>query len=410
MTKANITWTAKQITKMYNAKTFNFNNIIQRSYVWETKRKSDLIHSMMEGYPIPPFYARRVDGKVYDFLDGKQRMNAIAGFINGEYALEGLPDFTYTDDDGNEIIDSYNGMTFDLLPEDVQDAIKDYTLTIYYYDDITDFQIREMFRKLNNGKPLSTKEKNIASCIDIVNLEDLGKHEVFNLILTEKGKDQRKYIPIIMKSWMMLNSEISELSFDSKTFNQIMAETETTEEERAEIKAVFDKYVSAWRLVAEMDNVSERKATLKKIEREIHFISLIPFVQKAIDEDVSDQNLADWFANAFNKEITVSDKYTEACVSGSARVAAVNQRNEELEKSWSDFFKADENAEEEDVTQDAVEYKYGMRLRGFAPLCQPKYGFLRREDSSDDRYWDIIVYNRELDEDEMKHYDLDRVA
>ena len=53
---------------------------------------------------------------------------------------------------------------------------------------------------------------------------------------------------------------------------------------------------------------------------------------------------------------------------------------------------------------------YGMRLRGFAPGCQPKEGLIERVD--DDgmhgrKYHDVLVYSRKLSADEMRAYDLD---
>ena len=53
------------------------------------------------------------------------------------------------------------------------------------------------------------------------------------------------------------------------------------------------------------------------------------------------------------------------------------------------------------------EYKYGMRLRGFSPGCQPKDGFIRREDDTMGDYYDVIVYDRQLTEDELRDYELD---
>lgn len=53
------------------------------------------------------------------------------------------------------------------------------------------------------------------------------------------------------------------------------------------------------------------------------------------------------------------------------------------------------------------EYKYGMRLRGFSPGCQPKDGFIRREDDTMGDYYDIVVYNRPLTEKELSSYELD---
>lgn len=54
-------------------------------------------------------------------------------------------------------------------------------------------------------------------------------------------------------------------------------------------------------------------------------------------------------------------------------------------------------------------YRYGMRLRGFAPMCQPKDGFVERQDDPTGKYYDILVYNRELTEKELRDYELDRL-
>ena len=54
-----------------------------------------------------------------------------------------------------------------------------------------------------------------------------------------------------------------------------------------------------------------------------------------------------------------------------------------------------------------TEFKYGMRLRGFSIGTQPKEGLLRRENSSDDRYYDILVYERPLTMEELRDYELD---
>jgi hypothetical protein len=53
------------------------------------------------------------------------------------------------------------------------------------------------------------------------------------------------------------------------------------------------------------------------------------------------------------------------------------------------------------------EYRYGMRLRGFSPGCQPKDGFVKREDDKKGKYHDVLIYNRKLSEKEMVDYELD---
>lgn len=54
------------------------------------------------------------------------------------------------------------------------------------------------------------------------------------------------------------------------------------------------------------------------------------------------------------------------------------------------------------------EYRYGMRLRGYSPGCQPK-GVTRREDDTTGRYHDIVVYGRKLSADELRDYELDEI-
>lgn len=54
-------------------------------------------------------------------------------------------------------------------------------------------------------------------------------------------------------------------------------------------------------------------------------------------------------------------------------------------------------------------YAYGMRLRGFSPGCQPG-GVWERRDDETGRYWDIIVYKRQLTEQELRDYELDYIG
>lgn len=56
-----------------------------------------------------------------------------------------------------------------------------------------------------------------------------------------------------------------------------------------------------------------------------------------------------------------------------------------------------------------MKYKYGMRARGFSIGCQPMDGLYERLDSNDKRWYDILVYTRELTEQEIRDYQLDYI-
>ena len=50
-------------------------------------------------------------------------------------------------------------------------------------------------------------------------------------------------------------------------------------------------------------------------------------------------------------------------------------------------------------------YKYGMRLRPFSIGCQPMDGLV--EIMIDNRYWNILIYDRKLTDQEVSDYELD---
>lgn len=52
-------------------------------------------------------------------------------------------------------------------------------------------------------------------------------------------------------------------------------------------------------------------------------------------------------------------------------------------------------------------YKYGMRLRGFAPMCQPMEGLKDWQDDASGRYWSVLWYDHKLTEKECFDYDLE---
>ena len=60
-------------------------------------------------------------------------------------------------------------------------------------------------------------------------------------------------------------------------------------------------------------------------------------------------------------------------------------------------------------------YKYGMRLRGFAPGAQPMDGLIMSEDGADHveeygrLYHNILTYRRRLTSEELDQYELDEL-
>ncbi|PFZ41976.1 hypothetical protein COL77_16400 [Bacillus wiedmannii] len=144
-------WSAKQFKRSFEKGTINFDHPIQRrEEQWDHERMSLLIHSMAECYPVPQVYAVKKDG-VYSVLDGKQRLTTAFKFLDNGFALhEATPDVN-----GVEVA----GLTFDELPEEIQDDVKDYHFSIISFENITFEEIEEIFFRVNSGVPLSNIQK-----------------------------------------------------------------------------------------------------------------------------------------------------------------------------------------------------------------------------------------------------------
>lgn len=338
---SSITWTCKQIVKMIDKETISFKNVVQRSFVWERHRMSELIWSIIMGYPIPPIYAERGESdndkvKIYDVMDGQQRNTTIYKYLKDEFALTELKPIPYLDEEGNECTVDISGKKFTELEEELQDIIKDATITVKYFDNLEQYQKAEMFRRLNNGKPLSAKNRTLASAKNIEELLDLGSHELFGQMLTEKSRSNKNQAVIVVKAWTMMNRDVENVSFASKDFNPQIEEIEITDEEKVELNNVFDYIVN----VHDELKGNKEKDVAKKLYTETHLISLIPYVKQSIDNNISESMFAEFLINFFKTEndSDVYAEYMEACSNAIARNASIVARHESLGKSYGKFF------------------------------------------------------------------------
>lgn len=337
--KSSISWSAKQLKNMIANGKIDFDHIIQRSYVWERKRKSALIESMILGYPIPPVFAKRVDdgtgkrgGNIYSIMDGKQRLSTVAQFLNDEFALTELPPVTYMDEGLNtECETDISGMKFSELPEAIKDQLSSTIFSVTYFDNLTKEEERELFKRLNAGKPLSTKSRLLASCSDIEGLLDVGSHELFDDMLTDKAKDNKNQVTLVMKAWCMMNMPIEEVSFEGKDFNPLFETASISDVERLKLDKVFGMIHDTHLTLVE----NKEKAVAKKLYTETHMISLVPFFEKAIESGIEVSTMADWLIDFFGSH---NEQYDIAAGNGSAKNSNIMVRNTVLAESFEQFF------------------------------------------------------------------------
>lgn len=347
--KASIVWSAKQLSSMVKNGKINFEHIIQRSFCWERARKSALIESMILGYPIPAVFAKRMDdgsGKrgsnTYYIMDGKQRLSTVKEFLNDEFALSKLRPVTYFDNEEDKEVEiDISNMKFSDLPDGLKDFLNTVTFGVTYFDNLTKEEERELFKRLNAGKPLSTKARTLASAKNIEELLDIGSHKLFEEMLTEKAKQSKNQVSIVMKAWAMLNKNVEDVSFASKYFNPMIEEAEISDTEKIELVKVFDYIVNVHdELIS-----NHEKDVAKKLFTETHLISLMPFVKQSMDINVNEAMFGDWLISFFKTEndSDVYNKYMAATSGGVARNASIMARHNALRSSYNEFFKMEEN-------------------------------------------------------------------
>lgn len=335
--KANMPVTAKSLSKWMDKKTIVFDNAIQRALVWDRARKSLLIHSMMVGYPIPAFYAARQSDGLLDCLDGKQRSNAIYEFLKGNYRLVSVPPVQLEDGTSLDV----NGMDFEHLPEELQDAIKDYSLTFYYFDGITEEEINELFFRLNNGKPLTAIEMTRTKASNLEDIQKLASHEIFNEALTLSA--MRKYTneDIAIKTYVLLFTENP--SFETKVIRPLTETISITSEQQDAIISIYDYILAAYKLIKLDGSEAAERHNNSKIAKRVlmrtHMLSIAPIALECLNKDVPVRHFAAWCKHFFAGDTlaSISNVYNDNAGAGSSKPEAIRKRLEAIESDYESF-------------------------------------------------------------------------
>lgn len=335
--KANIQWSAKQLSKKIANGDIVFDCAVQRGYVWDHDRKSLLIHSLIEGYPVPAFFFAKNDDGEWIALDGKQRCNAISAYMSGEYALSDNTPCVY-DENGDEV--EISGIFFDNLPEWAQDEIKDYSLTIYYFEGITDEEISELFYRINNGKPLTALDLTRVRAKSLKQFQQIAAHDAIMRAVTEKGLNGNVHENIAMQAWAVCFTESPDL--ETKHFRPLIEEAEVTDSQVNELISALD-YVLPLYNSLDPDN-KEEKRILRKVKTRTHLVSCIYLAKICINNGITQKEFADLVCNFFNTtKTTTNESYNSAVGAGSARPENVQKRLNALRE----LVRVDERDEDE---------------------------------------------------------------
>lgn len=126
-----------------NKSTEIFIPFYQRKFVWDDKRQSKFIESILIGLPIPPMYFAEIEEGVLEVIDGSQRIRTINRFLRNELKLKGL-----------EKLSELNGLSFHDFNSARKRKINNVSLRAIVVTDIEKDSLgirHEIFERLNTG-------------------------------------------------------------------------------------------------------------------------------------------------------------------------------------------------------------------------------------------------------------------
>lgn len=330
--KSEINMTVRAYVEQIEDDEIDFDIDIQRPYVWkDIEQKSGLIQSLIVGDIIPPFIFNRIEGK-FEALDSKQRSLTIRKFLNDEFALQGVIPIEIINEDGElEEID-INGCKFSELPDYIQNAIKDYNLSIWYLNEAGQDEVARNFYNLNNGLRINTATMNRikAKCKD--QIFTLGKHELFKEALSQSALEGHVNEDLVGKAHAVLNAE--EPCMNAPWVRKYMRDADITKADEEDLTMVFNR-------IRNIHSLIEDNKVKRRIYTQTHMISIVPVILTSIYEGRTDEEVMKWFVTFFNggRSATTSKTYNSASSSGSGRKEAVRKRLEAVEKSYKAYFK-----------------------------------------------------------------------
>ena len=139
-----------QIKRLIDRGMLDLMPAFQRKEVWDIRRKSLLIESLMLRIPIPAFYFDEDNDSKKTVIDGLQRLSAINSYMNDEFSLTGL----------QYLQEECGGRLFSELQQKYQTRIEDAQLTVNILDSRSPKNVKfDIFRRVNTGGiPLNAQE------------------------------------------------------------------------------------------------------------------------------------------------------------------------------------------------------------------------------------------------------------
>lgn len=210
--------TLAQVNYRYGTTTYRLRNIlplwqngqistdldVQRGLVWNDKQQQEMWDTLLYSARIPEIHTRRENGSKYSVMDGKQRLTTCMYILTDRIPLKKN---TLRNEKHRRYLENQkkSSILFSELPHNLQEKILDVPINFAEYYDMSDNEMADLFKKLNNGTSLTSFQKTISQnyifrqnvLIPIINYSVLFKSPFFSEKKREKNEDEQFVLKVL---------------------------------------------------------------------------------------------------------------------------------------------------------------------------------------------------------------------
>lgn len=217
----------------------------QRKFVWNKAKASHLIESLILEIPIPVIYVAEDAKKMYEVVDGQQRLTSICSYLDGKF-----PDGDDFKLSGLQVLKELNGKALKSLTNEYQEKILGATLRLIVIERESDPDVKfEVFKRLNLGA-MQLNDQELRNCVMRGSYNDLLKDLSSNRhLLKIMGLDEPHYRmkdrELILRFFAMWRNTHLKYKGPMKQFLNREMETyrNAAESELIKMRKVFEKSI-----------------------------------------------------------------------------------------------------------------------------------------------------------------------
>ena len=304
--KHTVSWLNRQNTEGK----LNKNISIQRKEIWDAEKKSNLIVSLLLDIPIESLLFEEAEKGSHNVLDGKQRTLTLCAYVEDEFALS--PKIRIKEIGGQPLV----GMKFSGLPEEMQNSILDYELSISVLRPLEENDRATVFFMRNQAAALSKMDLSrvLLGEKHLNEFQKICEHPFLRgkIKLTEPARRKNEDLLILLQYLLLLKRP--EAGFSGTEVMALCDDINSGEVDLSDVsyETVLDYLDQAF---------TEKRQYLKKV----HVPIALFVANQAMAKGVEPNDFAEML-DAFFGELNQEEEYMAACLSGSSKRANVQTR------------------------------------------------------------------------------------